>query len=96
MIKFQPYTGGNKIEGKTVGESATENLCLGFVPKGSCIFMDNYFTSLSLMDTLASEDLFCVGTIRSDRIENAPLKDAKKAERGTCTSVEDKKTTSVW
>ena len=34
MIKFQPCTGGNKIEGETVGESVTENLCLGFVPKG--------------------------------------------------------------
>ena len=90
MIKIQPYTGGNKIEGKTVGESVTENLCLGFVLKGSCIFMDNYFTSLSLMDTLSSEDLFCVGTIRSDRIENAPLKDVRKAERGTCSSVDDK------
>ena len=45
---------------------------------------------LSLMDTLSSEDLCCVRIIRSDRIENAPLKDVKKAERGTCTSVEDK------
>ena len=42
------------------------------------------------MDTLSSEDLFCVGTIRSDRIENAPLKDVKKAERGTCFSGADK------
>ena len=50
-IKFQPYTGGNKIEGKAVGESVTENLCLGFVSKGSCIFMDNYFTSFSLIDS---------------------------------------------
>ena len=90
MIKFEPYTGGNKIEGKTIGESVTENLCLGFISKGSCIFMDNYFTSLSLMDTPSSEDLFCVGTIGSDRIENAPSKDVKKAERGTCSSVEDK------
>ena len=31
-----------------------------------------------------------MGTIGSDRIENAPLKDVKKAERGTCSSVEDK------
>ena len=55
MIKCEPYTGDNKIEGKTVGESVTENLCLGFVSKGSCIFMNNYFTSSSLMDTLFSE-----------------------------------------
>ena len=52
--------------------------------------MDYYFTSLSLKDTLSSEDLFCVGTIRSDRIENARIKDVKKAERGTCSSVEDR------
>ena len=42
------------------------------------------------VDTLSNEDLFCVGTIRNDRIENAPLKDVKKAERGTSSSVEDK------
>ena len=46
------------------------------------------------MDTLSNEDLFCVGTIRSDRIENAPLKDVKKTERGTCSSVEDKQNNS--
>ena len=55
IIKFQTYTGvGDKIPGKTVGSSVTEKLCLGCIPEGSFIYMDNYFTSLSLMNTLAA------------------------------------------
>ena len=57
---------------------------------GSCIYMDNYFTSLHLMNTLSNNGLFCVGTIRNDRTEKAPLQDISKAERGTYCAVEDK------
>ncbi|KAL7635346.1 UNVERIFIED_CONTAM: hypothetical protein RMT77_014413 [Armadillidium vulgare] len=92
LVKFHPYTGGgDKIPGKTVGSSVIEKLCLGFVTEGSSIYMDNYFTSLSLMDTLTTNKLFCIGTIRSDRIENAPLQDLKKTCRGTYCAVEEKK-----
>ena len=85
LVKFYPYTGArDKIAGKTLGSSATEKLCLQFVPVGSCIHMDNYFTSLPLMNTLSNNGLFCVGTIGKDRTEKAPLQDISKAERGTC------------
>lgn len=89
-MKFQPYTGSNKSLGKLLGETVTTNLCVGFVPAGSCLFMDNYFTSLSLMDTLSHQNLYCVGTLRKDRCENAPLEDLKKTARGSSCSVEDK------
>ena len=52
--------------------------------------MDNYFTSLPLMNTSSNNGLFCVGTIRNDRTEKAPLQDISKAERGTYCAVEDK------
>ena len=90
MVKFHPYTGSNKTLGKSLGESVTENLCFDFVPNSSCIYMDNYFTSIPLMNNLSKNGLYYVGTIRSDRIEKAPLQDLKKAQRGACCSVEDK------
>ena len=53
--------------------------------------MDNYFTSLPLMNTLSNNGLFCVRTIRNDKTEKAPLKDISKAEQGTYCTDEDKK-----
>ena len=90
MVKFHPYTGSNKTLGKCLGESVTKNLCFDVVPNSSCIYMDNYFTSIPLMDNLSNNGLYYVGTIRSDRIEKAPLQDLKKAQRGACCFVEDK------
>ena len=40
LVKFQPYIGSDKTPGKPVGASVTENLCIGFIPRVSCIFMD--------------------------------------------------------
>ncbi|CAH1967391.1 unnamed protein product [Acanthoscelides obtectus] len=45
------------------------------------IFLDNYFTSIPLLETLTANKLYCVGTVRSDRVEKAPLKDLKKENR---------------
>ena len=89
LVKFFPYTGSDKILGKPVGVSVTEKLCIGFIPQGSCIYMDNYFTSLSLMDTLTQENLFAIGTIRSDRVEKAPLQDLRKSSRGSFCSLQE-------
>ena len=76
LVKFYPYTGaGDKVAGKTLGSSVPEKLCLQFVPVGLCIYMDNYFTSLFLINSLSNNGLFCVGTIRNDRTEKAPLQD---------------------
>ena len=64
LVKFYPYTGaGNKVAGKTLGSLVTEKLCLQFVPAGSCIYMDNYFTSLPLMNAFSTNRLFFVGAI---------------------------------
>ena len=60
------------------------------MPNGSCIYMDNYFTSIPLIENLSKNGLYCVGTIKSDKIKKAPLQDLKKAQRGACCSVEDK------
>lgn len=84
VIKFNPYTGaGDKEQGKSLGATVTEKLCIGFLPPRSAVFIDNYFNSLPLLDTLKNHEIFCVGTIRKDRVERAPLKDMKKLPRGS-------------
>ncbi|PSN55274.1 hypothetical protein C0J52_05820 [Blattella germanica] len=84
VIKFNPYTGaGDKEQGKSLGATVTEQLCIGFLPPRSAVFIDNYFNSLPLLDTLKNHEIFCVGTIRKDRVERAPLKDMKKLPRGS-------------
>ncbi|KAK9739199.1 Transposase IS4 [Popillia japonica] len=64
-------------------------MCVNFLPSNSIVFIDNYFNSLSLLDTLKEKKLYCVGTIRSDRIEKAPLKELKKEKRGSHFTLHD-------
>ena len=52
LVRFQPYIGSDKTPGMPVSASVTENLYIGFIPQGSCIYMDNYSASLPLMETL--------------------------------------------
>ena len=74
-----------------MGTAVIENLCFRLVYFGSSMYMDCCFTSLLLMDTLTAENLFAVGTVRSDSIENAPLEDLKKSDRGSFCSIEENK-----
>ena len=87
MVKFQPYNGREKNPGKSAGASVIKNLYIGFIRQGFCIYMDNNFLSLPLMETLSQENLYAIGTIRNDRIEKAPLQDLKKSERSSFYSV---------
>ena len=45
--------------------------------KGSTVEMNNFFTTLPLLDKLTDMGMYGVGTIRENRLEEAPLK--KKA-----------------
>lgn len=90
LLRFNPYCGsGDKIEGKTLGSSVTEKLCLNYLPAGSTVFLDNYFNSLVLLHTLRAHNINCIGTIRADRVEKAPLKELKKIERGSSHAIKD-------
>nr|CAI5831874.1 unnamed protein product [Callosobruchus analis] len=90
LVKFDVYTGaGDKVEGKSFGSSVTEKLCIDFLEQGSTIFLDNYFTSIPLLETVSANRLYCVGTVRSDRVEKAPLKDLKKENRGSHHTIHD-------
>ncbi|GLV61238.1 hypothetical protein CBL_21067, partial [Carabus blaptoides fortunei] len=90
LLKFSPYCGaGDKKEGKTLGTSVTEKLCLNYLPQGSTVFIDNFFNSLLLLDELKSHNINCIGTIRADRVERAPVKDLKKQPRGSSHTLAD-------
>ncbi|KAJ8936257.1 hypothetical protein NQ314_012444 [Rhamnusium bicolor] len=60
--------------------SGTEKLCVNIIPKDSVVFVDNYFNSLPLLETFTNNNINCVGTIRSDRMEKAPLPELKKGK----------------
>lgn len=64
-------------------------MCLDYLPAGSTVCLDNYFNSSPLLHTLRFHNINCIGTIRSDRIEKAPLNEIKKSERGTSHVIRD-------
>lgn len=99
LIQAEPYQGklsGNTIPELGVGGSVVVDL-LSKLPQNTTynICTDNFFTSLKLLDYLSSKGHDITGTIRANRVENAPLKDAKemkKQQRGTLHQVTEEKT----
>lgn len=90
LLKFDPYCGaGDKTPGKTLGSSVTETLCLNYLPNDSFVFLDNFFNSLPLLQQLKAHKINCIGTIRSDRVEKAPVKNLQKCERGSINVLRD-------
>lgn len=59
-------------------------------PLQHCVAFDNFFTSHQLVSRLSQLNYFCTGTVRDNRIMNAPLmdvKEMKKNARGTLNYV---------
>lgn len=99
VYDFLPYGGSStffdttfdEVE-KTLGTSAqfVTVLCRT-IPDGlhSQVFMDNFFTSIELIEYLKSKNLHVLGTIRKDRLRNCTLlgeKELKKRGRGSYDS----------
>ncbi|KAF4527789.1 hypothetical protein B566_EDAN015227 [Ephemera danica] len=81
---FSLYTGkSDRAPGVPLGAAVTESMCDNFLPAGSTIYIDNFFTSIRLLESLASKGIKCVGTVRKDSVEKAPLQDLTKAPRGS-------------
>ncbi len=62
------------------------------VPKGSLLYADNYFMSLSLLSDLRKSGIDITGTLRQNRLENCPLTPKKcfaKKSRGEMESMTD-------
>ncbi|KAK9730775.1 Transposase IS4 [Popillia japonica] len=90
VLKFMPYCGaGDKIEGKSLGSSVTESLCLGYIPANSTVYIDNFFNSLSLLQELGKNKINCIGTIRADRIQKVSLQDLRNAIRGVTHTLQN-------
>jgi hypothetical protein len=49
-------------------------------PKGSHVFIDNYFGSLALLHDMNSRGYGLTCTLRSNRIKNCPIKSEKAME----------------
>ena len=55
--------------------------------------MDNFFTSTNLLRILKGKDIAVTGTVRINRVKNAPLrpiKEMEKSERGASDVVTEK------
>ncbi|XP_066969115.1 piggyBac transposable element-derived protein 3-like [Macrobrachium rosenbergii] len=84
VASFKLYEGRDSghIDGLTVGESVVQMLAKGTVPVGSDGYIDNFFTSLPLLESFREANINLTGTIRKDRVKNIPLSDVRKKERG--------------
>ena len=82
MVQCEPYQGactGTSRPELGLGGSVVVDL-VAELPRHRqyTLFFDNFFTSLKLMDHLKLDGFRATGTIRSNRVENAPLTDVKK------------------
>jgi len=97
-VQFDPYlgAGSNMDPSLGVGGSVVSKLASSLPDQESSyhVVMDNFFTSLKLLKHLQTQNVFATGTIRSNRLEKAPLKDVKELEkesRGSYDSTTDAK-----
>jgi len=95
LIRGIPYQGaatGNTIPELGLGGSVVVNL-VEPLPHTYSLYFDNLFTSFKLLERLLALNHEGTGTVRSNRVENAPLKDItamKKLPRGSFHQVTDK------
>lgn len=79
IIAFIIYTGKEEIIlNSTLGERVVLNFAEKIKP-GSIVVVDNFFTSVSLLDNLRQQDIYACGTVRSNSKGLPPFmkKDAK-------------------
>lgn len=87
LIQFEPYQGqGTFVNDKSLGLGGTvvKELLQDIPRPPQCtyhILFDNFFTSLPLLAFLSKEGYAATGTLRKNRMKNAPLSDAKNVEK---------------
>nr|CAD7602018.1 unnamed protein product [Timema genevievae] len=86
LVQGEPYQGastGNTHPELGVGGSVVIDL-VDKLPHGQySIYIDNFFTSVRLLEELKSKGHYCTGTIRSNRIEKASLEEASTLKKKT-------------
>ncbi len=79
LINFDPYCGkcSNSFTQKYSDEFTLPNsVILGFadfIPAGSQLYFDNYFSSVALMDELSHRNILAIGTRRENMIMKCPV-----------------------
>ncbi|KAL8575850.1 hypothetical protein ACOMHN_014855 [Nucella lapillus] len=88
IVQFEPYTGagGGQQYGRLgLGGTVVKDLISELPQHPYHLTFDNFFTSLPLLSELAAEGIGATGTIRKNRVEHCPMRDAtqfKKEDRG--------------
>jgi hypothetical protein len=95
LVQCEPYQGkGTSLDGDVgLGGSVVLDLISELPPLNYCLYFDNYFTSLRLLQKLKDKGIAATGTIRANRIEKCPLASVevmKKKERGSYDARLDK------
>nr|CAD7423115.1 unnamed protein product [Timema monikensis] len=91
LVQEEPYQGastGNTNLELGVGGAVLTN----FHMDSTAYILDNFFTSVRLLEELKSKGHYCTGTIRSNRIEKASLEEVstlKKKVRGSYSQLTD-------
>lgn len=95
---FEPYQASTQDRNKygPIGDSVL-NLCHALHGKNHKLFMDNLFTSLSLIRQLRSLSIWVIGTVRMNRIGQiqTSLVPGKMLQRGSCTMATSKDNITV-
>ena len=99
LLHAEPYC-GKDTNLPEIGLGQGSDVVLGMtvkcdLAKGSTMAMDNFFTTLPLLDKLTDMDMYGVGTNRENRLQGAPLKKKaalEKETRGTYDYTSDGKT----
>ena len=87
LIQFEPYQGKQSLSTTLgVGASVVLRLISPLPPLSFHLFGDRFFSSLKIVDILTEKGIGYTGTVKSNRLEKCPLKNAKdlsKMERGS-------------
>ncbi|CAH1956760.1 unnamed protein product [Acanthoscelides obtectus] len=68
LVNFQIYQGkGESSSTEMLGERVVLELSKNFQNRGYCIYFDNFFTTIALMQKLLDRGLFGCGTVRQNR-----------------------------
>jgi len=100
VLDFRIYAGKETfadvpVKNEKLGLGGRAVVCLTqTVPKASAIFFDRYFTSITLIEELLKQGIFCTGTIMKNRIQSVGKKlrgdkELMKDPRGTSDAVKD-------
>ena len=87
MYDFNVYTGATGERETGLGEKVVLTLAESIKGRNHQLYFDNYFTSISLLTKLLSQQTYACGTIRTNR-KQYPSEintEAQKFKRGECT-----------